>query len=273
MKVSRRIGLIAGSGKFPLIFARAAQDSGFEIFVAAHLKETLPELAEVATAIEWVHLGQVNRILKFFRRHGVRETVLLGAIKKRRMFADVRLDMKAISLVSAMHHTHDDGVLVGFARFLEKEGVVVRPSTFLLPELLAPEGCWTRRKPSRDERADIEMGWRLAKEIGRHDIGQCIVIAGGTVLAVEAIDGTDATLLRGGRLGDGRAVAVKVSKPNQDLRFDVPAVGLQTVETMNAGGVRVLAVEAGKTVAFDQKAMCRLADAQAITILGIKSEP
>ena len=140
----------------------------------------------------------------------------MGAITKTRIFRDVKPDLKAISVVFDLKHTLDDGLLSTFAGVLEQEGIQVKASTFLLPELLAQEGCWTKRKPSSSEKADIELGWNLAKEIGRLDIGQCIVIGGGSVLAVEAIDGTDATIKRGGRLGDGTAVVVKVSKPNQD---------------------------------------------------------
>ena len=152
---------------------------------------------------------------------------------------------------------------------IEKESIKIQASTFLLPHLIAREGCWTRRKPSRSEKTDIDFGWKVAKEIGRLDIGQCVVVGGGSVLAVEAIDGTDATIMRGGRLGKGSAVVVKVCKPNQDVRFDIPAVGVHTLKTMNEVGAKVLAVEADKTIAFDQKEMIRLANGSGISILAI----
>ncbi len=264
-----KIGLIAGSGQFPLIFSKKAKSKGFAVCAVAYLNEADPGLAEHVDSIEWVHLGQIGRVIRFFRNHGVSEAVMMGAIRKTRMFSDVKPDMKAISLIADILHTHDDNILRTFARVLEKEGIVIRESTFLLPDLLAPEGCWTRRKPSRSENSDIALGWKLAKEIGKSDIGQCVVVAGGSVLAVEAIDGTDETIIRGGKLSKGSAVAVKVCKPAQDFRFDIPAVGVQTIDTMHRSGVKVLAVEAGKTVVFDREEMTALADRLGISITAL----
>jgi DUF1009 family protein len=264
-----KIGLIAGSGQFPILFSKKARSKGFRIYAVAFQKETDPNLKNYVEAIEWLHLGQLKRLIKFFHNHAVNQAVMMGAIRKTRMFRDVKTDLKAISIVFDLKHTLDDGLLSTFAGVLEQEGIQVKASTFLLPELLAEEGCWTRRKPSRSEKADIELGWRLAKEIGRLDIGQCIVIGGGSVLAVEAIDGTDATIKRGGRLGDGTAVVVKVSKPNQDIRFDVPAVGSQTIEIMQASKTRALAIEAGKAVVFDRRQMIALADQYEISIVAL----
>jgi len=262
----KRIGLIAGSGQFPLIFSRAAASKGYAVYAIAFVKETGPELANCVDALEWLHLGQLNRLIKFFKKNRVQEAVMLGAITKTRMFTDVRPDLKAISLMAGMRHTHDDGILSAFADVLEKEGIRIRPSTFLLPELVAREGCWTTRKPTRSERADIKLGWEMAKAVGRLDIGQCVVVKGGSVLAVEAIDGTDATIRRGGALGKGGAVLVKVCKPIQDTRFDMPAVGATTVAAMAASGVSVLAIEADKAVVFEQDEMIELADRKRIAI-------
>lgn len=267
-----RIGLIAGSGQFPLIFSRQARSKGLSVYAAAHINETDPELEAAVEAIEWIHLGQINRIIKFFKRNGVAETVMMGAIKKTRMFHDVRPDTKAIALMAAMRHTHDDNLLSAFARVLEKSGIRVRSSTFLMPDLLAPEGCWTRRKPSGAEAADIDLGWRLAKEVGRLDIGQCVVVGGGSVLAVEAIDGTDATIRRGAPLGRGEAVVVKVCKPNQDTRFDIPAIGAETIRAMADAGATALAVEANKAVVFDREEMIALADRLNISVVALARE-
>jgi len=264
-----KIGLIAGSGQFPLIFSKKAKSKGFAVCAVAYLNEADPGLAEHVDSIEWVHLGQIGRVIRFFRNHGVSEAVMMGAIRKTRMFSDVKPDMKAISLITDILHTHDDNILRAFARVLEKEGIVIRESTFLLPDLLAPKGCWTRRKPSRSENSDIALGWKLAKELGKSDIGQCVVVAGGSVLAVEAIDGTDETIIRGGKLSKGTAVAVKVCKPAQDFRFDIPAVGVQTIDTMHRSGVKVLAVEAGKTVVFDREEMIALADRLGISVTAL----
>ena len=263
------IGLIAGGGQFPLLFSRAARSRGYSVCAAAYVNEADPALADWVDTIEWLHLGQVGRLIRFLKENGATETVMMGSIRKTRIFTDVKPDMKAVAILAGMRHTHDDGLLRAFADALEKAGLRVRAATFLLPELLAPQGQWTRRKPSRAERADIELGWEIATEIGRLDVGQCVVTGGGSVLAIEAIDGTDATIQRGGALGDGHAVAVKVLKPTQDVRFDVPAVGAETVEVMAESGVMALAVEAGRAVVFDREEMIARADAAGIAIMAL----
>jgi len=264
-----RIGLIAGSGQFPIIFSKAAKSKGFAIYAVAYLKEADDRLKNYVDDIEWMHLGQVKRLIKFFKKNNISEAVMMGAIKKTRMFSDLKPDTKAISILTGMKHTHDDGLLRAFAGVLEKEGIRIQGSTFLLPDLLAQEGCWTKRKPNRNEKSDVDLGWSLAKEIGRLDIGQCLVIECGSVLAVEAIDGTDATIKRGGKLGKGESVVIKVCKPNQDKRFDIPAVGAQTVKTMYEAGVKVLAIEAEKAVVFDKEEMITLANKYGITIIAM----
>jgi DUF1009 family protein len=264
-----QIGLIAGSGQFPIIFCKRAKANGFRVYVAAYIHEADPKLEEIADGLEWLHLGQLKRLIQFFKKNHITETVMMGAIRKTSLFKDVKPDMKAISLIAGMSHTHDDGILRAFADYLEKNGIVVRPSTFLLPDLIAKKGCWTKRKPSRAEKADIKLGWHVAKEIGRLDIGQCVVVGGGSILAVEAVDGTDATIQRGGRLGRGNAVVVKVCKPIQDERFDVPAVGVQTIQSMHESGAGLLVMEADKAVVFDRDEMIELADQLGIGIVAI----
>ncbi len=268
----KRIGLIAGNGQFPLLFSKKAQEKGFCVYTAAYVNEADTRLADYAAAMEWLHLGQIKRLIKFFKKNRVEDAVMVGGIRKTRLFSDVRPDIKAITLIAGMKSTHDDGVLRAFADALEKEGIRIRESTFLMPELLATKGCWTRRGPRRSEKADIEMGWHLAKAIGRLDIGQCVVVGGGSVLAVEAIDGTDATILRGGNLGRENAVVVKVCKPDQDMRFDIPAIGVETIKTMAAVGARVLVIEAGRAVVFDRAAMIDLADRAHITIVALERD-
>lgn len=264
-----RIGLIAGSGQFPIIFSKAAKSKGFAVYAVAYLNETDPALEEYVEAIEWMHIGQLKRLIMFFKKNNIGKAVMMGAIKKTKMFSDVRPDIKAITLIAKMRHTHDNGILSGFAEVLEKEGIKILASTFLLPDLLAQKGCWTKRKPARSEKADIRLGWKLAKEIGRLDIGQCVVVGGGSVLAVEAIDGTDATIKRGGKLARGIAVVVKVCKPNQDIRFDVPAVGVQTIKTMHEAGAGALTIEAGKAIVFDRQEMIKLANKHGISIVAL----
>lgn len=269
MNNQKRIGVIAGNGQFPRLFAQAANKQDFQVYAVAYVNETDPALENVVESINWLYLGQVKRLIRYFKKNDVKEAVMLGGINKSRIFQNVRPDIKAISLVARMKNTHDDGILRAFADLLEKEGVTVRPSTFLLPELLAEEGVWTKRAPDAGEMADIELGRTVAIQIGNLDIGQCVVVGGGTVLAVEAIEGTDAAITRGGGFGKGVAVAVKVCKPIQDKRFDVPAIGIRTIQTMIDSGVTALAVEAKKTVVFDKEEMVELADRNGIAIIAV----
>jgi DUF1009 family protein len=262
-----RIGIIAGGGQFPVLFARAVAARGINLYTAAYVKEADPLLGDYSRAILWLHLGQLKRLIRFFKKHQVHQAVMMGHIRKTRMFTDVRPDLHAIAVIAKMRHTHDDAVLRAFAGALETAGIRILPATCFLPELLAPAGCWTRRAPTAAEQADIDMGFRIAREIGRLDIGQCVVVGGGSVLAVEAIEGTDAAILRGGNLGPGHAVAVKVCKPHQDTRFDLPAIGDRTIETMRQAGVRALAVEAGRAVAFDREEMIAHADRLGVSIV------
>lgn len=268
----KKIGLIAGNGQFPILFAQAARQKGWSVHAAAYRDETNPDLVQHVDTLEWFYLGQIGKLIKYFRQHGITQAVMMGAIRKTRMFTNIRPDIKFLSFMATMRNTHDDAVLRGFAQLMETEGIRIQPSTMLLPELLAPAGIWTQRKPSRSEYRDIRLGWRLAKEIGRLDIGQCIVMGGGAVLAVEAIEGTDAAIRRGGDFAKGQAVAIKVCKPGQDTRFDIPAVGLGTIESMKAANVKALAIEAGKAVVFDRQTMVDKADQYKMTIVSFDEE-
>lgn len=267
-----RIGLIAGGGQFPIIFSKAAKLKGFNIFAVAYHKETDPLLAEYVDGIEWLYLGQVKRLINYFKGNAVDEAVMMGAVKKVNIFSNFRPDAKTISVLARIKHTHDDALLSAFAGILEDEGIKIRSATFLLPSLLAEKGCWTKRKPAASEWNDIHLGWDLAKEIGRLDIGQCIVLGGGSVLAVEAVDGTDATIRRGGELGRGNAIVVKVCKPHQDQRFDIPAIGAQTIRTMNESGAKVLVIEAGKAIVFDRDEMIDRANRFGISIVALDKD-
>lgn len=266
------IGLIAGSGSFPVIFSKKAVFRGFRVCAVGFFDNTSPDLAEYVEAYEIIHIGQIKRLIKFFKRHQITEAVMIGAIKKPGAIRDIRPDMKAIAMIANMRHdTHDDRILRAFAGVLEEEGIRIRSSTFLLPELLAKAGCWTRRKPTKAEQADMALGWQMAKEVGRLDIGQCVLVSNGSVLAVEAIDGTDSTIRRGGELGRGHAVVAKVCKPMQDFRFDVPAVGAQTIQTMHESGATVLVIEAGRSLVFDRDEMIQLADQWGIAIVAMEA--
>jgi len=271
--MNKRIGLIAGSGSFPIIFSKKAAEKGIGVFAVGYHNETDPVLADYVEALEIIYIGQIKRLIKFFKNNRINEAVMIGAIKKPGAILDIRPDMKAISLIANMRHsTHDDRILRAFAKVLEDEGFRIRSSTFLLPELLAEKGCWTKRKPTKAEREDIELGWKMAKEIGSLDIGQCVVVSNGTVMAVEAIDGTDSTIRRGSGFCKGNAVVVKVCKPIQDFRFDVPAVGAQTIRSMHDAGATVLVMEAGRSLVFDREEMISLANQWGITIMAMAKE-
>jgi hypothetical protein len=261
--------LIAGGGVFPLMIADAARKEGLRVVAVAHEGETNPRIAEEVDELTWVKLGQLGHLIKVLKRAGVSKTVMAGTINKKKMFENVRPDLRGLTLMSKLAIFHDDDILRAVARELGREGIEIVSSTEHLPELLAPRGNLTRKKPTKEEREDVEFGWRIAKELGRMDIGQCVVVRKKTVLALEAIEGTNEAILRGGKFAKEKAVVVKVSKPNQDLRFDVPTVGQETIEVMSQIKASVLAIEAGKTLIFDKHATISYADRSSIVILSL----
>jgi len=272
MKTSKNkgvLGIIAGSGQFPLLVARSARKSGLQVVAVAHRGETDPALEAEVDSITWVRLGQLGQLIKALKKHDVCSAVMAGGIRKLKMFENVMPDLKGIGLMSKLAIFHDDDILRAVSGELKKAGIEIVSSTTHVPELVAPPGVLTRRRPSRGEMQDIHFGWRIAKELGRLDIGQCVVVRRKTVLALEAIEGSDETILRGGRLGQERVVVVKVSKPEQDMRFDVPSVGAQTIESMLKVKASALAIEAGKTLLFNKDEMISLADRGGISIYSV----
>jgi DUF1009 family protein len=268
-KMSERneiIGIIAGGGQFPLMVADSIKKRGHRVVAVAHRDETDPALADRVDQIVWINLGQLGQLIKALKKNKVQKALMAGEISKRLMFR-VKPDLKGLTLMSKIAIFHDDGILRSLAKELEREGIHIVSSASFVPELLSPPGCLTRRKPTKKEKEDIQVGWRVAKELGKMDIGQCVVVRRKTVLALEAMEGTDETILRGGRLAKEKAVVVKVCKPNQDLRFDVPSVGLRTVENMSEVKASVLALEAGKTLMFDKSEMIQLANRSGISIV------
>ncbi|MCP4682363.1 MAG: LpxI family protein [Desulfobacterales bacterium] len=261
------IGLIAGGGQFPMMVAQAAKKQGHYVVAVAHDEETEPSLSEHVDEIVWIKLGQLGKLIEAFKKRGVKKALMAGSITKKRIFGNIMPDIKALSLASKLAIFHDDSILGATAKELKKEGVEIVSSTYYLPELFTSPACLTRKRPSRAEKEDIDFGWQVAKEIGRLDIGQCVVLRKKTILAIEALEGTDETILRGGRLAGKKAVVVKVSKPQQDLRFDVPTVGLETVKVMSQVKASVLAVEAGKTLMFDKPELIAYADKIGICII------
>ena len=264
-----RIGLIAGNGRFPIIFADNARRLGYHVSAVAHEGETEPELAGHVDRIHWIKIGQLNKLIKAFKEDNVHQTVMLGGIKKTHIFTTLRPDFRTLALATRVALWKDDDILRELAKELEREGIAICESTFGLEGILVEEGTLTARAPSEKEWEDIRYGWEVAHEIGRLDIGQCVVVKDRVVVAVEAVEGTDGAIKRGGDLAKEGAVVVKRSKPQQDLRFDLPAVGPRTIEVMASVKASVLAIEAGRTILLDREIMLDKARFARIAIVGI----
>lgn len=266
---SEWLGLIAGNGRFPIIFADNARKMGYHVSAVAHEGETDPELSRHVDRIHWIKIGQLNKLIHAFKQDDVRRAVMLGGIKKTHVFSTVRPDFRTLALATRLALWKDDDILREFAKELEGEGITICESTFGLEGILAEEGVLTSRVPNQREWEDIRYGWDVAQEIGRLDIGQCVVIKDRVVVAVEAVEGTDEAIKRGGQLAKDGAVVVKRCKPQQDLRFDLPAVGPRTIEVMNSVKASVLAVEAGRTVLLDRDVTLEKARAARIAVVGL----
>lgn len=263
------IGIIAGGGQFPQLFIEAAHKAGRRVVVVAHKGETDAAAVRAAHAVCWVKLGQLGKVISFFKQQEVGETVFLGTITKTKIFRDILPDLKGMSLWNKIDLKQDDTILRAIAETLEGEGIKVLESTLYLRHLLFPAGVLTKKKPTKKHRRDITFGWRNARAIGELDIGQCVVIRDCVVLAVEAIEGTDAAILRGGALAGEGAVVVKVRKPGQDFRFDLPATGLTTIRSLQSVKGAVLAVEAGQSLLFDRELMVEEANKAGIVVVGV----
>ncbi|MEW6324537.1 MAG: UDP-2,3-diacylglucosamine diphosphatase LpxI [Nitrospirota bacterium] len=268
-EATKRLGIIAGNGRFPLLVAEEARKQGWWVVAVAHQGETLPELEPLVDELEWIRVGQIGRMINRFQSSGVRDVVMAGGIKKTRLFTEARPDLRALALLAKLRTKDDDAILRGLADELERSGLVVGDSMQYLTSLLAAAGPMGARRPTAEEQKDIEYGREMAKEIGRLGIGQCVVVKQHVVLAVEAIEGTDEAIRRGGRLANGGAVVVKVSKPGQDRRFDLPTIGPGTIAVMAEAGAAVIAVEAGGSLLLDRAALLRDADRANIAVVGV----
>ncbi len=263
------MGLIAGNGRFPIIFAENARKLGFRVSAVAHQGETAPELEQVVDRMHWVRIGQFGKVIQALKHDGVQQAVMLGGMKKTHLFSDVRPDFWAMAFFTKLKSWKDDHILRAIADGLEDEGITIRESTFGLSNIVVPEGVLTRRRLSKKEQEDVSYGWSIAKEVGQMDIGQCVVVKDRVIVAVEAVEGTDETIRRAGRLARNGAVVVKCCKPQQDLRFDLPAVGSQTIDVMNEVKASVLALEASKTIMLDREEMLEKAYQADIAIIGV----
>ncbi len=267
--MKERIGLIAGSGRFPVLFAETAGRRGVEVVAVAHRGETAAELANVVSRIAWIHAGELEAMIGALKAFEVRRAVMVGGIAKPRLFHDLRPDARALAVIARVGALRDDVLLRALAAELESEGITVVASTLFLQEIVPTAGVLGARAPTPEEWSDIRFGFRAAKVIGQFDIGQSVVVRGGAVMAVEGIEGTDATIRRAGQLVNGDIVVVKACKPTQDLRFDLPAVGPDTVRVLASVRGRTLAIEAGRTITLDRPEMIALADAAGISVVAV----
>jgi DUF1009 family protein len=260
------IGMIAGNGIYPKVFADAARAAGVERLAAAAFEgETEQTVEEFADAVKWMRVGQLGKMIKFFKAESVTRAVMVGQIAPKNLF-DLRPDMRTLMMIGRLKERNAESLFNGIAEELAKEGIELLPATTFLDDLLPEAGHVCGPKPDKRLPEDADFGYKIAKETSRLDIGQTVVVRKGTVLAVEAFEGTNAAIARGGELGKGQAVVVKVSKPDQDLRFDVPCIGPETIRIAAESGVTGVVVEAGKTLLLGKDEIEQLADELGVTV-------
>jgi DUF1009 family protein len=266
------LGIIAGNGRYPLILANAARAAGVKrIAVAAFAGETEKEIESLADEIEWLRVGQLGRLVSFFKSRSVRSAMMAGQIAPKNLF-DLRPDVKALLLLAKLRVRNAESIFSAIADELDRAGTRLLPATTFLEDLLATPGSLAGPAPKKRLMEDAAFGFRIAIETSRLDIGQTVVVRNGTVLAVEAFEGTNEAIKRGGSLGRKDAVAVKVSKPDQDFRFDVPVIGPATIETAADAGIRLVAIEAGRTLILDAGRVAAIAAARGVSVVGIESQ-
>jgi DUF1009 family protein len=275
---NQKIGLIAGNGKFPFLVLDAARAAGYEVVVIAIKEETFPEIEDHgARSVHWLSLGELSKLIETFKRESVSRAIMAGQVKHKQIFSAIRPDWKLAKLLLSLTTRNTDSLLGAVAKILAEEGITLEKSTWLLEPLRAKAGVLTRRAPSEAEGKNIEYGRAIARQLAQHDIGQTVVIAESACVAVEAMEGTDVTIERAGTLMgslhgeastlDRALTVVKIAKPNQDMRFDVPVIGVKTIEVMRSAGATCLAVDAGKCLLLEGKKIIDAADAAGIAIV------
>jgi UDP-2,3-diacylglucosamine hydrolase len=262
------LGLIAGNGRFPFLVAAGARRAGRRVVAVAIREEAAPELSSAVDEIHWVGLGQLGRCIEALRGAGAHEAVMAGQVQHRQIFSDVVPDLKLMGLLARLAFKNTDSLIGAVADALGREGITLLPSTSFVEDQLAGAGVMTRRGPSREERRDIEYGRRVALVLAGLDLGQTVVVKDRAAVALEAMEGTDETIRRAGRLAGPGTTVVKVAKPRQDMRFDVPVVGVATIDTMRAAGATALTIDAGKTLVMDGDRFYAAADAAGIAVVG-----
>ena len=263
------IGLIAGGRQFPLMVARGVKTAGHRLVVAGFTGHTNMDVAPLADVWQELKLGKLSKLIEYFKANGVDRVVMAGTIDKPKVMDVRHLDMRAVKLLFQNKNKGDAGILGVLAQEFEREGMPVIPAHEHVPEILAPNGVATRRPPSEEEWSDIRFGWNIAKNLGRMDIGQCVVVKEGVVAAVEALEGTDATIQRGCELGGPGCTVVKTFKPGQQRRVDLPSFGADTVRAMIDGKASCLAYEAGKSLFFEREEAVALADRHGLVVVGV----
>jgi UDP-2,3-diacylglucosamine hydrolase len=272
-----RIGLIAGNGKFPFLALDAARARGYEVVVAAIKEEASQDIASRgAVAVHWLSLGELSKLIDTFKREGVQRAIMAGQVKHKQIFSSIRPDWRLAKLLLSLTTRNTDSLLGAVAKVLGEEGITLESSTWLLEPLLVKAGVLTKRAPNEQERRDIACGRTVAQQLAQHDIGQTVVIAESACVAVEAMEGTDATIERAGQImrslhGEASTLSraltvVKIAKPAQDMRFDVPVIGVKTIETMRAAGATCLALDAGRCLTLDGDKVFQAADAGDIAV-------
>jgi UDP-2,3-diacylglucosamine hydrolase len=262
-------GLIAGNGRFPFLVLEAAHSMGIPMVVAAIQEETDPKIAETGAEVHWLSLGQLGKLIKLFRQKNISQAVMAGQVKHKQIFSSIVPDLHLVRLLAGLARKNTDSLIGAVANYLAGQGITLIDSTVFIQPLLAEPGTMTGRMVTEEENGDILFGLPIAREIARMDIGQTILVRDRAVVAVEAMEGTDETIRRAGRLCSRQGlIVIKVSKPNQDMRFDVPVIGRETLRIMKESGAVVLSVDAGKTLLFDKKELLEMADQYQISIVG-----
>jgi len=264
-----KLGLIAGNGTFPFLVLEGAQKAGAQVAVAAIREETDPQIEKVSDNVTWVGVGQLGKMLRFFKKEGVEKAIMAGQVKHVQIFSSSIPDLRMVKMLLRLPRKNTDALIGAVANELASEGIELIDSTYFLQEHLPQPGVLTKRKPDERERGDIEYGLEIAHEIARLDLGQTIVVRDRACVAIEAMEGTDAVIRRAGDLVRGRLTVVKIAKPGQDMRFDVPVVGLSTIQTMIEAGATCLCLTAGKTLMFERDQMRQLADKNKIAIVAV----
>lgn len=263
-----KYGLIAGNGQFPFLVVEGAKRERAELSVIAIKEETDKRIDEIADDVKWVGIGQLGKMISHFKSSGVTKAIMAGQVKHVQIFSGALPDARMLKMLWNLPKRNTDALIGGVADELAKEGIELIDSTFFLSDSLASSGVLTKRKPTETELGNIEYGLHIAHEIARLDLGQTIVVRAKACVAIEAMEGTDATIRRAGELAKGKLTVVKVAKPDQDMRFDVPVVGIPTIETMIAAGATCISLTAGKTLMFDREDMIAIADKNGICVVG-----